>query len=524
MSSWSPGNTGPYPSSSSRLHVSNEQDFRSADGLYALVKSRYPDSFVNGKELFSSGLFMNPNTTSIFYTFIAELSLACQAANPTRTHHFIHRLERKGKLLRSYTQNVDGFERRLGIESGGRGRGLKKNGTRNVELHGDLGRVRCVLCYTDYEARQEWVLMFREGEAPECPACQARCKFYAIHNRHGLTGKGESRIARSARATPIGSLRPSIVLYDEPHPLGDEIGQLQTYDMRRGPDVLLIMGTSLKVHGLKRLVKDFARVVHEKKGVVVFVNATAPSKEWEGVIDYHIEGQTDAWVERFEEDWRKICPRDWEKQTNLDGNVVFGSVAKSKPKPKAKRRVPEVSIPVRSHSCEHIPLQLPTPPASQQSPPPSEASELSDLSDVLSSPPSSPVLAPAKDLEPPLTPVSPSKRGTPSTVTQQSKKTKPPPASPSTGKRAIPGRGNLFTESQYDNLLSSSSDDNVFGSPTKSMPKAPAKSKKASAANAKAAEVAKPKPRRRAAGGADKETAGLGSRGPLRRTNSLRAC
>lgn len=161
------------------MHASNKQDFRSADGLYALVKSRYPDSFVNGKELFSSGLFMNPNTTSIFYTFIAELSLACQAANPTKTHHFIHRLERKGKLLRSYTQNVDGFERRLGIESGGRGRGLKKNGTRNVELHGDLGRVRCVLCYTDYEARQEWVLMFREGEAPECPACQARCKFYA---------------------------------------------------------------------------------------------------------------------------------------------------------------------------------------------------------------------------------------------------------------------------------------------------------------------------------------------------------
>lgn len=154
----------------------NTQDFRSADGLYSLVKARYPDAFVSGKELFSAGLFANPETQSIFYTFIAELSIACQNAQPTRTHHFIRKLEHKGKLLRSYTQNVDGLERRIGIESGGRGAGLKKNGTRNVELHGDLGRVRCVLCYTDYDARIEWVEMFREGEAPDCPACKERCK------------------------------------------------------------------------------------------------------------------------------------------------------------------------------------------------------------------------------------------------------------------------------------------------------------------------------------------------------------
>ncbi|TXT08930.1 hypothetical protein VHUM_02404 [Vanrija humicola] len=296
-------------------------DFRSADGLYAMVKEKYPDAFVSGKELFSSGLFNNPATTSIFYTFIAELSLACQAAQPTRTHHFIHRLETKGKLLRSYTQNVDGFERRMGIESGGRGNGLKKIGTRNVELHGDLGRVRCVLCFADYEARDDYVEMFREGEAPHCPACEDRCA---------------ERVNRSARATSIGTLRPSIVLYDEPHPLGDEIGALQAHDMRRGPDVLLIMGTSLKVHGLKRLVKDFAKTVHEKKGVVVFVNATAPSKEWDSVIDYHIEGETDSWVERVEEDWKKVRPQDWEIQTVLDGEVVHKSVAKGKGKAKPK--------------------------------------------------------------------------------------------------------------------------------------------------------------------------------------------
>lgn len=159
------------------MRILTIQDFRSENGLYALVKARYPDSFVTGKDLFSSGLFTNPDTVAIFYTFIAELYLACAAAKPTRTHDFIHRLDKKGKLLRSYTQNVDGFERRMGLESGGRGSGLKKNGTRNVELHGDLGRVRCVLCFTDYEATLELVEKFREGRAPACPSCEERCKY-----------------------------------------------------------------------------------------------------------------------------------------------------------------------------------------------------------------------------------------------------------------------------------------------------------------------------------------------------------
>lgn len=133
---------------------------------------------------------------------------------------------------------------------------------------------------------------------------------------------GSSRVSRSARALPVGSLRPAIVLYDEPHPLGEEIGSLQAYDLGRSPDILLVMGTSLKVHGLKKVVKAFAKAVHAREGIVVFVNATPPSKEWEGVIDYHIHGTTDAWVERVEADWRHVRPQDWETQTTLQGEVV----------------------------------------------------------------------------------------------------------------------------------------------------------------------------------------------------------
>ena len=72
-----------------------------------------------------------------------------------------------------------------------------------------------------------------------------------------------ARVARSARALKVGTLRPAIVLYDEPHPLGDDIGTIQTADVARKPDMLIIMGTSLKVHGFKKLVRDFAKAVHE---------------------------------------------------------------------------------------------------------------------------------------------------------------------------------------------------------------------------------------------------------------------
>lgn len=141
----------------------------------------------------------------------------------------------------------------------------------------------------------------------------------------------EARVARSARSLKIGTLRPAIVLYDEPHPLGDDIGTIQTADISRKPDMLIIMGTSLKVHGLKKLVKDFAKTVHasapsgslkNKKtwvGKVIFVNRTPPAGEWADIIDYHVAGETDAWAEKVVEDWKKMRPADWEVQKTLVG-------------------------------------------------------------------------------------------------------------------------------------------------------------------------------------------------------------
>ncbi|KAF7979415.1 hypothetical protein HWV62_42538 [Athelia sp. TMB] len=342
-------------------------DFRSSDGLYNLVKQQYPDVVLKGRDLFDASLFRDPTSTSVFYTFISQLKRSIDAAAPAPTHRFIKTLDTKNKLLRSYTQNIDGLEARAGLlgsasegaKAMGKAKGkIRTKDVKNVQLHGDIHRVRCTFCSADFACEEVHMKMFNEGTAPDCPECCVR---------------SEARVARSARSLKIGTLRPAIVLYDEPHPLGDDIGIIQTADVNRKPDMLIIMGTSLKVHGLKKLVKDFAKAVHAsapagspkgKKawaGKVVFVNRTPPAGEWADIIDYHVAGETDAWVEKVLEDWRKMRPADWEVQqtlTSVNGEVSpFRVINKNIPVVKAK-------VTKKPKSAENVPL----PPSAPSSP------------------------------------------------------------------------------------------------------------------------------------------------------------
>ncbi|KAJ4481727.1 DHS-like NAD/FAD-binding domain-containing protein [Lentinula edodes] len=323
-------------------------DFRSSDGLYNLVKARFPDVVLKGRDLFDASLFRDPDSTAAFFWFISQLKQKIDQAEPTPTHDFLKILESKGKLLRSYTQNIDGMEERVGLignagsaaSSSGKSKGKGKCSTlkqcRNVQLHGDIHRVRCQTCSADYPCTEEHLKLFDDGRSPNCPECLQR---------------SNARVARSARALRVGSLRPAIVLYDEAHPLGDEIGIVQSSDVARKPDMLIIMGTSLKVHGLKKLVKEFARVVHNQKsssiplsssssplkvrkassakafaGKVIFVNKTPPGAEWADVIDYHVSGETDKWTQRVVEDWKRMFPGDWEVQQTLLSSGLFKAV------------------------------------------------------------------------------------------------------------------------------------------------------------------------------------------------------
>ena len=163
-----------------------KQDFRSSDGLYALVKERYPDVVLKGRDLFDASLFRDPTSTAVFYTFIAQLKRSIDAAIPTPTHRFIKTLDTKKKLLRSYTQNIDGLETQAGLlgtscqeaKSNSKGKNkLRTRDVRNVQLHGDIHRVRCTTCSAEYPCSEEHLFFFEKGIAPDCPDCLSRCMY-----------------------------------------------------------------------------------------------------------------------------------------------------------------------------------------------------------------------------------------------------------------------------------------------------------------------------------------------------------
>lgn len=60
-------------------------DFRSATGLYNLIKRQYPDiSIGSGKEMFDISLFRDEMKISVFATFMEKLYASVKLAQPTK--------------------------------------------------------------------------------------------------------------------------------------------------------------------------------------------------------------------------------------------------------------------------------------------------------------------------------------------------------------------------------------------------------------------------------------------------------
>ncbi|KAJ2342818.1 NAD-dependent deacetylase hst3 [Coemansia sp. RSA 2671] len=306
-------------------------DFRSPDGLFQQLKQKYPNSVSTGKDLFDATLFSDPAMISLFYNFMGELRNLVSRANCTPTHAFIKELDEAGKLLRCYTQNIDSLEKRIGLETSlhaspedssdtpcssppslisdcssldtdtidekksqaakrrthrRRQMTLERTFTRAVQLHGDLDNVVCTICHTKYPFTEKLAEEFCEGAPPPCPRCKE------IEMIRDLVGK---------RSVASGVLRPDIVLYNENHPQSELIGALSEYDLKRRPDLLIVIGTSLKIPGIKRMVKEMAHSVHactlrSKRagaGKVIFINRDEPPKGWESIFDYYVAGDSD---------------------------------------------------------------------------------------------------------------------------------------------------------------------------------------------------------------------------------------
>lgn len=125
-------------------------DFRSPDtGLYAnLARLNLPYA----EAVFDISYFRN--NPRPFYELAHELYPG--KYRPTVTHSFISLLNKKGILLKAFTQNIDCLEREAGVPA-----------SKMVEAHGSFATQRCIECKREYskEAMEDAV---RIKEVPYC--------------------------------------------------------------------------------------------------------------------------------------------------------------------------------------------------------------------------------------------------------------------------------------------------------------------------------------------------------------------
>ena len=172
-------------------------DFRSATGLYSTKYGDFDPEDILSRDFFDA----HP---SEFFRFYRE-KMVYKDAQPNAAHHMLAKLEEMGILKAVITQNIDGLHTAAG--------------NKNVyELHGSVHRNYCMRCGKSYDL--DAIL-----DAEDIPRCECG-----------------------------GIIKPDVVLYGE-NLDGDMMAEAAR--IIRRADVMIIMGTSLKVYPAAGLVYEF---------------------------------------------------------------------------------------------------------------------------------------------------------------------------------------------------------------------------------------------------------------------------
>lgn len=197
------------------------------------------------------------------------------------THRFLRSLKQSTKLQRCYTQNFDGLEARAGLNID-----LQKSDCEAVQLHGNLDFLRCTYCSQQVEWTSVDHTILLSGQLIQCPRCQSKL---------------DERRLRGARTNiHVGYLRPNVVLFgDDDDPSSERKAEFIEQDGALQIDLLLIMGTSLAIHGVKSALKTtFIPAAHRSGGKVVYVNNVQPPRAFcKPVVDFVFEMDCDRWVQ-----------------------------------------------------------------------------------------------------------------------------------------------------------------------------------------------------------------------------------
>lgn len=231
-------------------------DFRSSNGLFAGLQSEHKLKGGSGKQLFDASVYKDATSTSQFHDMVRKLSKMSKRAKPTQFHHLLARLAAEGRLLRLYTQNVDGLDTQMPPLQTEVPLPHKGPWPQTVQLHGGLEKMMCQKCreIMDFDP-----VLFDGAETPTCPRCRETDEI-----RTNDLGR---------RSHGIGRLRPRIVLYNEQNPDEEAIGAVSAADMRTRPDAIVVVGTSMKIPGVRRIVSEMCKIVRDRReGTTIWVN------------------------------------------------------------------------------------------------------------------------------------------------------------------------------------------------------------------------------------------------------------
>jgi len=133
-----------------------------------------------------------------------------------------------------------------------------------------------------------------------------------------------------------------MVLYNEHNPDDEAIGAVARADLRARPDAIIVVGTSLKIPGVRRIVREMCGIVRDRRdGLAVWINNDPiPSgKEFENCWDLVVKGPCDEiakhtalrmWDDDNIGDWHEVSQKEVQ-EVRERGNPAVVITTPSKP-------------------------------------------------------------------------------------------------------------------------------------------------------------------------------------------------
>lgn len=349
----------------------------------------------SGKLLFDAAVYQDETLTASFQDMVRSLSEEAEKSSPTAFHHMLASLGQENRLTRLYTQNIDGIETSMPPLATQIPLNIKAPWPRTIQLHGSLDKMVCQKCRHLGDFDRD---MFARPDAPECPECSRTNQF---------------RLETGQRSHGVGKMRPRIVLYNEHNPDEEAITSVMNADIRSRPDALIVVGTSMKIPGVRRLVKSLCHVIKSRKnGVTMWINNEPPSgKEFEDCFDLMVKGDCEE-VARLAnlKRWDDHTPEFLDECNSSEVEQAKGKVSVVIETPKKKQKT-ITAFPTPSSSNDEDASELPHKATAKGAPRPNPASRGRNLKDVLGAAKTNPPKKSAPAKKPAAKPKAP-KKGT----------------------------------------------------------------------------------------------------------------